>query len=400
MRPYLDLLDNILTKGRRRETPRNGSYTLGIFGEQLRFNLADGFPLVTTRKVPMRGIIEELLWFLSGSTNNEDLVAKNVHIWDQWAIPETVKGNRPLTIVERQNLYRKLFNEKSPQHQDGPFGYMTKPQTKQTEWPPVEHMNLVNIPTTVETVMYAKGDLGPIYGQMWRAWPNPNGPAIDQISTLMYNLKTKPYSRRHIVSAWNPTLLPDETMDPVGNVYHQRQCLPPCHTLFQFSVEPLTFDERMDLYEKRFGPEALYEELMTSLQLAGDRIESTPSSEIINEFLNQKNIPKDRLSCKLHARSQDVPIGTVFNIASYATLVLMISKLLNFAPGEYIHSMGDSHIYENQIDLVREQLKREPRPLPTLKIVGDPESLFDYSISDFKLEGYNPHPVINYPITV
>lgn len=344
MQSYLDLLDNILTNGRRRETPRNRSYTLGIFGEQLRFDLSEGFPLVTTRKVPVRGIIEELLWFLSGSSDNNKLVAKNVHIWDHWAAREF-----------RSKAYRKINEETMG----------------------IEHVDV------------HPGELGPIYGKMWRSWPNPDGTTTDQIATLLNNLKIRPYSRRHIISGWNPSLLPDETLSPIENVYNGRQCLPPCHTLFQFSVEPLTTVERMAIHDVMLGPGMWHA-----------WVRDTRSSVPFPKFLDKKGVPKDRLSCKLHARSQDVPIGTVFNIASYAAMVLMICKLFNFAPGEYIHSMGDAHIYDDQIDLVKEQLKRDPRPLPTLKIVGEPESLFDYKISDFKLEGYNPHPVINYPITV
>ncbi len=343
MQIYLDLLDNILSNGRLRAAPRHSASTLSLFGEQLRFDLNLGFPLVTTRRVYARAAIEELLWFLSGSTDNQYLVNRDVHIWDKWAAPTDKLVELPLTFARSK-----------------------------------------------ATQMITKGDCGPIYGKMWRSWPNPDGTTIDQIKLLVENLKTKAYSRRHVISAWNPTLLPDETISPIENIYTGRQSLAPCHTVFQFIVEPLLLTERNAIFEK-----LTHDYLLDKLVI--DEAIAMTSSDV--ELYDKLNIPTNRLSCKLFARSQDVPIGTVFNIISYSALTLMLCKQLNFAPGHYIHSMGDSHIYLDQVEQVKQQLTRIPYDLPKLVIRSGISSLFDYDYSDFSIDGYVSHPRIDYPVT-
>ena len=277
MTQYLDLLRQILKAGTLRQD-RTGTGTKGIFGTQLRFDLSQGFPLVTTRKVFFKGIIHELLWFLSGDTNIKYLVDNKVHIWDAWADEQ--------------------------------------------------------------------GHLGPIYGAQWRAWQAADGRRIDQISQLIDQIRSNPESRRHIVSAWNPAVLPDERMSPQANVRVGRAALASCHTLFQFHVA------------------------------AG------------------------KLSCLLYQRSADAPVGLVFNIAQYSLLTHMVAQQCQLQPGDFVWTGGDCHIYVNQFDGVREQLAREPRSLPRLILKRLPGSIFEYRLEDFELADYNPHPPIKFPVAV
>jgi thymidylate synthase len=277
MKQYLDLLSHIMQSGVDRGD-RTGTGTKSIFGAQLRFDLAAGFPLVTTRKVFFKGVIHELLWFLAGDTNIKYLTDNNVHIWDAWA-DET-------------------------------------------------------------------GNLGPIYGAQWRAWQAPDGRKIDQISQVIAQIRANPESRRHIVSAWNPAVLPDESVSPQENVRAGRAALASCHTLFQFYVA------------------------------AG------------------------KLSCLLYQRSADTPVGLVFNIAQYALLTHMIAQQCDLLPGDFVWTGGDCHIYSNQFDGVREQLSREPRALPRLNIRRRPASILDYRFDDFELTEYNPHPPIKFLVAV
>jgi thymidylate synthase len=277
MRQFLDLLKNILENGAVRGD-RTGTGTKGLFGAQLRFDLSQGFPLVTTRKVFFKGVIYELLWFLAGDTNIKYLNENKVHIWDAWADE--------------------------------------------------------------------KGDLGPVYGAQWRTWKGPNNQCIDQITQVIEQIRTNPNSRRHIVSAWNPAVLPDENISPQDNVKAGRAALASCHTLFQFHVAD------------------------------------------------------GKLSCQLYQRSADSPVGLVFNIAQYSLLTHMVAQQCDLQPGDFIWTGGDCHIYVNQFDGVREQLAREPRALPRLIIKRKPASIFEYQFEDFEIAGYDPHPPIKYAVAV
>lgn len=274
---YHQLLRQILDTGIVRGD-RTGTGTKSIFGAQLRFNLAEGFPLVTTRKVFFKGVIHELLWFLAGDTNINYLTQNNVHIWDAWAD---------------------------------------------------EH-----------------GDLGPVYGAQWRAWPAPDGRKIDQISQVIAQMKSNPNSRRHIVSAWNPAVLPDERISPQDNVRAGRAALASCHALYQFYVAD------------------------------------------------------GRLSCLLYQRSVDSPVGLVFNIAQYALLTHLVAQQTDLQPGDFIWTGGDCHIYLNQVDGVRELLSREPRPLPQLILKRKPASILEYQFEDIEITGYDPHPAIKFHVAV
>ena len=264
LRPYLDLLRQILDRGVEK-ADRTGTGTLSIFGHQMRFDLRQGFPLVTTKRLHLKSIVHELVWFLSGSTNVAYLRANGVTIWDEWAD--------------------------------------------------------------------AAGELGPVYGHQWRAWPARDGGEIDQIARLVEGLKRNPDSRRHIVSAWNPAEL-------------DRMALPPCHALFQFYVA------------------------------------------------------RGELSCQLYQRSADVFLGVPFNIASYALLLAMVGQVTGLRPAEFVHTLGDAHLYLNHLDQAHEQLAREPRPLPRLHLNPEVRSIFDFRFEDVTIAGYDPHPAIRAPISV
>lgn len=272
MQPYHDLLQLVLDQGIERPD-RTGTGTLSVFGHQLRFDLSKGFPLVTTKKVHLRSIIYELLWFLKGDTNITWLNDHGVSIWDEWAD--------------------------------------------------------------------SNGDLGPVYGHQWRSWPNHDGSRIDQIAQLIEGLNASPGSRRHIVSAWNPADVPG-------------MALPPCHTLFQFYVAPRKDDPTQ-----------------------------TP-----------------RLSCQLYQRSADLFLGVPFNIASYALLTHMVAQVCGYAPGDFIHTFGDAHLYLNHIDQTRTQLARDHRAAPTLSLNPDINDLFAFTYEDIQVVGYDPHPAIRAQVAV
>jgi thymidylate synthase len=305
MRQYLDLLQDVLDNGSSKND-RTGTGTLSVFGRQMRFNLQDGFPAVTTKKLFLRGIIHELLWFLQGSTNIKYLVDNNVHIWDAWPYRAyLIKQGKPI------------------------------PASDSEAW----HSGLQNFITRIKTDnVFAEqyGELGPVYGYQWRHWPTSGGTEIDQIKNTVDLIKNDPDSRRIIVSAWNAAEI--QEMAKAG--------LPPCHTLFQFYVHD------------------------------------------------------GLLSCQLYQRSADTFLGVPFNIASYALLTMMMAQVTGLQPGEFVHTFGDAHIYHNHIDQVREQLSRKPRTLPTMRINQKVQSIFDFTISDFHLENYDPYSAIKAPIAV
>jgi thymidylate synthase len=264
MRQYLDLMQTILDRGVEQKD-RTGTGTLSWFGAQMRFDLADGFPLLTTKKLHVKSIVYELLWFLRGDTNVRWLQERGVRIWDEWAD--------------------------------------------------------------------ARGDLGPVYGSQWRSWPDGRGGTIDQITNVVNSIKNNPNSRRHIVTAWNPAEV-DE------------MALPPCHCLFQFYVA------------------------------------------------------EGKLSCQLYQRSADIFLGVPFNIASYALLTHMMAQVTGLAPGDFVHSFGDVHLYSNHVQQAHEQLGRAPRPLPRLTLNPERRSVFDFQYEDFTLTGYDPHPHIKAEVAV
>jgi len=264
MQQYLDLMRHVMETGTQKHD-RTGTGTISVFGYQMRFNLQDGFPMVTTKKLHLKSIIHELIWFLSGDTNIRYLKENGVRIWDEWAD--------------------------------------------------------------------ADGNLGPVYGYQWRSWPTPDGGHIDQITQVINQIKNNPDSRRMIVSAWN-----------VADV--NKMALPPCHNLFQFYVAD------------------------------------------------------GKLSCQLYQRSADIFLGVPFNIASYALLTMMIAQVCNLEYGDFVHTLGDAHLYNNHLEQTKLQLSREPRPLPTMKINPDVKDIFQFKFEDFTLENYDPWPHIKGEVAV
>lgn len=309
MKQYLDLLKHIKENGVEKDD-RTKTGTKSVFGYQMRFDLQEGFPLVTTKKTYLKAIIHELLWFLQGATNIQYLVQNNVRIWNEWCYQ---------IYLEQNDLL-----EKYPRYSDG--------------W--TEHMKEFVDRIKIDNE-FAKqwGELGPIYGKQWTRWEGPNGVEINQIQNAVDMIKNKPTSRRILVSGWNI----GEILELVKNDHHAP---PPCHSLFQFMV------------------------------IDG------------------------KLSCQLYQRSADVFLGVPFNIASYALLTMMMAQVTGLEPGEFVHTFGDVHIYSNHMEQVNEQLSREPRPLPTMKINPEVSDIFGFKYEDFTLEGYDPHPPIKAPIAV
>ncbi|NKI36502.1 thymidylate synthase [Wenzhouxiangella sp. XN79A] len=277
MKTYHDLLRHVRDHGVRK-SDRTGTGTLSVFGYQMRFDLDDGFPLVTTKKLHLRSIIHELLWFIRGDTNVGYLNEHGVTIWDEWAD--------------------------------------------------------------------AQGRLGPVYGEQWRCWPTPDGASIDQLAQILERIRRCPDSRRHVISAWNPTVLPDENLAPHENPARGRMALAPCHTMFQFWVAD------------------------------------------------------GRISLQLYQRSADCFLGVPFNIASYALLLMMVGQVTGLKPWEFIHTFGDAHLYLNHLDQVEEQLARDPYPLPEMRLNPERTRLEDFVFDDFELVGYRAHPSIKAPIAV
>jgi len=311
---YLDLAKKVLNEGHRK-SDRTGTGTLSLFGYQMRFNLQEGFPLLTTKKVPFGLIKSELLWFLKGDTNIRFLLQHHNHIWDEWAFQRFIESpdyhGPDMTDFGRRSLIDADFNQ---QYQAEKKAFDDRILNDQAFG---DHY----------------GDLGLVYGSQWRAWQGKNGETIDQIANVIETLRTHPDSRRMIVSAWNPVDVPS-------------MALPPCHTLFQFYVND------------------------------------------------------GKLSCQLYQRSGDIFLGVPFNIASYALLTSLIAKEVGLEVGDFVHTLGDAHIYSNHIEQITMQLARTPKAAPQLWLNPDKSSIFDYEMADIKVTGYDPAPAIKAPVAV
>ena len=309
MKQYLDLLEYVFENGTAKDD-RTKTGTINHFGYQTRYDLSEGFPLLTTKKVYHRAIIHELLWFLSGQTGIKYLVDNNVRIWNEWAFSKYIEINK---LEEEFPRYSDEWHEK-------------------LEW-------FVEQIKNDDAFADKWGDLGPIYGKQWRQWDLPGGGHVDQIQQVIDMIKNDPNSRRILVSGWNVGEIEQLILDKNG-------APPPCHSLFQFFVVD------------------------------------------------------GKLSCQLYQRSADIFLGVPFNLASYSLLLSMIAKITNLTPGEFIHTFGDVHIYSNHLDQVKEQLTRNPRTLPKLKIHGNQKTIDDFKFEDFEIIDYDPHPAIKAPIAV
>ena len=311
---YINLCHHILEDGVRKDD-RTNTGTYSVFGHQMRFDLSEGFPLLTTKKVPFRLVASELLWFIKGGTNIRYLLQNNNNIWNEWAFEKWVKSE----------------DYRGPDMTD--FGIRSQKDPEFNE----AYQNQMEIfkETILKNEDFAKrfGDLGSVYGKQWREWKTSQNETIDQLKEVIISIRNNPDSRRHIVSAWNPEDVPN-------------MALPPCHTLFQFYVAD------------------------------------------------------GKLSCQLYQRSADVFLGVPFNIASYALLTHLIAYECNLEVGEFVHTLGDAHIYANHVEQVKTQLTREIRAFPQLKTNAEKDSIFDFELTDFEIIDYHPHPTIKAPIAV
>jgi thymidylate synthase len=346
---YQDLLRDILENGTKKQD-RTGTGTLSVFGRQLRHDFRDGFPLLTTKRMAFKQIVTELIWFLRGDTNIKFLVDNDCHIWDGDAYKNFIKTyeGRDGEIILPPDDYINDNGEL------------------------ISKEEFINKIKTDDEFAKKWGELGPVYGRMWRAFDEDADGGIDQITNLINDLKTNPDSRRLLVTAWNPTYLP-------------HQVLPPCHYGFQVYTRELSDEERIKLFVKLHNPKGYEDEKITNT---------------VQEILTMNNIPKRAISLMWNQRSCDFPLGIPANIMSYAILLMMLAKQVNMIPEELIGNFGDCHIYLNQIDGVKEQVTREPYPLPSVKlsdkVVND---LSEYTYQDIILENYQSHPKIYFPLS-
>ena len=407
MRQYLELLQHIIDRGVRKGD-RTGTGTISVFGRTMRFDLREGFPLVTTKKLFTRGIIEELLMFIRGSTDNTELEAKKVGIWDAWALKEDVTKEVRLSNYERACL---LAERKAISVAEAQTLLNSKDAARRTDPTAVnglEYLDQEGIPTTRTEVVIKRGELGPIYGAQWRRWKMLDGSEHDQLGEAIHLLKTKPNSRRIVITAWNPQDLPDESVSPQENVRNGKQALASCHCMFQFYTAPMEIWERIELHNELHGEnqhlQKLYKDWQDYLHTAETGKEVDTRCDEVNalatSILDARGVPKLRLSCHLTQRSCDVFLGVPFNIASYALLTHMVAQVCGMTVGDFVWTGGDVHIYNNLIDQVNQQLPREPRALPKLLLNPDVKNIDDFRIEDFKIVGYDPWPAIKGEVAV
>lgn len=429
MSQYINLVKNIYDNGRVK-TDRTGVGTVSIFGHQMRFNLAEGFPVVTEKFTFMRGVIAELLWFISGDTNAQTLIDQNVHIWDEWMVQEDITEEVKLTGYERVLLYAEKTGKAISDIQRD-LNIMDARHADSRNLPEDERpisgsafLDSEGIPSTKTVVKVKKGELGPIYQKQWRAWPNyRTGGTIDQLAEAIELLKNKPNSRRIIVSAWNPADNPDESVKPHINAANGFAALNSCHSFFQFMAEPLTLAERLrydDFVQLLNGDPILTRTSKVDVNNAAvdvDIVNPTLSDadlEVVVSALDYRNVPKYRLSCQLYQRSADVALGVPFNIASYALLTCMVAQVVNMVPGDFIHTLGDAHLYLNHLspngkypgtaeegeDTIEDLLERKTLPFPKLLLNPEIKNIDDFTFDDIKIVGYRHSGRLNFPVAV
>lgn len=374
MKNYKDLNINILEEGRKSDN-RTDTPTLAVFGRELRWNMKDGFPALTLKRAFFRGADVELNWMLRGLTNVDYLNEHNVDFWDKWALKEDVYEERLLSQLERIDLYAKQA-EGSRVEVTRMFNTMTTSEA-----------NLVlaenGIPRTERILKFRKGDLGPVYGELMRRFPNGDGTTTDQIQELIDGLKANPISRRHVVSLWFPGYLPDESISPQENVLNGKQALAPCHWNFEVMVEPLTFDERWELLGERVSDVDLYR-----------------GHSNMDAVFEEHRVPVYKLNLHFHMRSNDVPAGLPVNISFYGILMHRLCHECNMDLGDLWYTGTNVHIYHDQIKMVKEMLERDPKSLPKIKCLAPEKSFFEFEPGDWVLEGYDPHPAIRVPVAI
>ena len=405
MKQYLDALKAITDKGNTRGD-RTGTGTRSIFGLQQEYDLAAGFPLVTTKKVNLRAIIEELLWFLKGSTDNNELTAKNVHIWDEWALPDGRLG----PIYGKQWRHWETTRVTDLQKKDLTDGQLVDAIVERLEIGKIGRQAHSDAVTAITSSMSdVVGGLRTIeqHIELRKQIAIRNGVTphvleaaqetvvVDQIAELIKGLKEKPNSRRHIVNAWNVTDLPNESIKPQANVLEGRMALAPCHTMFQFYTEDLSLAEMLNI-----TPAHVRKELVNRMSDEEPRFVLTTDEDKRQWLGVYAGVPRMRLSCKLYQRSSDFCVGVPFNIASYALLTMMVAQCVGMVPGKFIHTHGDAHVYAPHLEGAREQLKRTPHKLPTMKINPKVKDIDGFTIDDFELVGYVHDDPIKYDIAI
>lgn len=393
MQQYLALGQDILTNGNRR-SDRTGTGTISVFGRQMRFNLQEGFSLLTTKKVFLRGIIEELIWFLAGDTNIHYLKERKVKIWDEWATEAGDLG--PIYGHQWRNWPNPkgaTLETKTPQERLAiAYHWVDQNEDNDYAYPISFTREQVDRLARVSGLSHDCPEVVPVVHETLTKWGVPGDRVqehpVDQIKTLIENLKRSPYSRRHIVSAWNVADLPDETLSPQENVRRGKMALAPCHTMFQFYVEDMTKAEITSYVAQDKERYSKYLEFInTSIKW---------DSGVTKKWCENNGVPTKKLSCQLYQRSADFCLGVPFNIASYALLTMMIAQVAGMASGDFVHTFGDVHVYLNHEAKLREQLTREPYPLPTMRLNPDVKDIFSFKYEDFTLENYVSHPAIDY----
>lgn len=404
---YLNLIGQIRQSDAIR-MDRTGTGTQSVFGRQIRFDLSKGFPLLTTKKVALRLVIEELVWMLAGDTNAHTLRDKNVNIWNEWALEDGSLGpvyggqwrHWKTYATESQTRSRTLSEALVDAIRTGDSALAADMFGLATIYRDRPELSLVGVaqeyPTMKLLSRFKEHGIEPTVTEDKLVEGE-----IDQIAVLMDGLKNKPFSRRHIVSAWNVAELANEKMKPWDNVKAGLMALSPCHALFQFYVEyrPMP-DVRAEAGDALVAECAEFIKTLGGVDGGKDWKAAIALNDQIYQFYEERGIKTKRLSCQLYQRSADTMLGVPFNIASYALLTMMIAQCAGMVAGDFIHTFGDLHIYTNHFEGAVEQLQREPKGWPKLWINPEVKDIFGFKVEDFKLEGYEPHPTINFDISV